>query len=112
MPADEDRLKTQLAEVEGLIISEVEEFYQRYPTRRPVISTAVEKELEATDTSNETVGAPQLESPSASNIQTDTTNNPVQESSPEQKPAAAEKDGIEEHNGEVVVVAEEDTVIY
>jgi hypothetical protein len=55
------------------------------------------------DTSTETVGEPEAESPSAL---VDTTNLPAQEK------ATVERESLEEHNGEVVVEAEEDTVIY
>lgn len=52
------------------------------------------------------MGEPQTESPSVSNV--DTTN-----MSPVQAPQVmAEKQTQEEHNGEVVVENEEDTVIY
>lgn len=90
---------------------EVEQFYERYPTRRPSL-LAGGKGTKINDASNETVGEPQPESPPASIVQTDTTNKPVQESMLEQEQAETEKNGAEEHNGEVVVVAEEDTVIY
>lgn len=54
------------------------------------------------------MGEPQTESPSVPNI--DTTNIPVQEAQSDQ--VRAEKQAQEEHNGEVVVENEEDTVIY
>jgi len=56
------------------------------------------------------VGEPQVESPSVSKVLVDSTNNPVQ--APQSEQVTAEKDPPEEHNGEVVVEAEEDTVIY
>lgn len=52
------------------------------------------------------MGEPEAESPPVSNALNDTTNDPVQAK------AAVEKDSTEEQNGEVVVEAEEDTVIY
>jgi len=110
--ADEERLSTQLAEAATLVKREVKEFYERHPTRRPSYSASAGKGIDSNVTSNESVGEPQTESPSASKVQTDTTNESVQGSSPEQERVVTEKDGAEEHNGEVVVVAEEDTVIY
>lgn len=57
------------------------------------------------------MGEPQAESPSASNnVSNDSTNPNKQDSRSEQ--VATEKTSPEEHNGEVVVEAEEDTVIY
>lgn len=112
VPADEERLKFQLAEAAALVKHEVEEFYERHPTRRPNPSASEGKGSKSIDASNETVGEPQPESASASKVQTDSTNNPVQGSSAEQERVVIEKDGVEEHNGEVIVVAEEDTVIY
>jgi hypothetical protein len=47
-----------------------------------------------------------LDSPSVSSAIVDTTNPPAQDH------VMAEKQSLEEHNGEVVVEAEEDTVIY
>jgi hypothetical protein len=55
------------------------------------------------------VGEPRFESPSVSNV-VDTTNHHVQVPQPDQ--TLAEKQSLEEHNGEVIVEAEEDTVIY
>jgi hypothetical protein len=56
------------------------------------------------------VGEPQAEPPSVSNVSIDTTNPPVQE--PRSEQVTTERITPEEHNGEVVVEAEEDTVIY
>ena len=61
-------------------------------------------------TSKETVGEPRFESPSISNAPIDTTNPSAQTSQSDQ--VVAEKPPLEEHNGEVVFEAEEDTVIY
>lgn len=58
--------------------------------------------------SKETLGEPHTESPSISNV--DTTNPPVQ--APQSDQITTEKHSLEEHNGEVIVEAEEDTVIY
>ena len=66
-------------------------------------------EKKTNGTSKEMVGEPQIESPSVSNF--DTTNiSPVQ--APQSEQVKAEKQAQEEHNGEVVVENEEDTVIY
>ena len=59
----------------------------------------------------ETVGEPHLESPSVSNAPGDTTNN-LSAQATQSEQVMAEKPSLEENNGEVVVEAEEDTVIY
>ena len=106
LPRDEDRIKKQIADAEALIEREVEEFYAKHPKEGGQDSSAGSKTNGA---SKETVGEPQLESPSVSNV--DTTNiSPVQ--APQSDEVKAEKQAQEEHNGEVVVENEEDTVIY
>jgi len=62
-------------------------------------------------TSKETVGEPRFESPSISNAHVDTTNN-ISAQATQSELAISEEPSLEEHNGEVVVEAEEDTVIY
>ena len=106
LPRDEDRIKKQIADAEALIEREVEEFYAKHPKEGGRDSSAGSKTNGA---SKETVGEPQLESPSVSNV--DTTNlSPVQAHQSDE--VKAEKQAQEEHNGEVVVENEEDTVIY
>jgi hypothetical protein len=106
LPRDEDRIKKQIADAEALIEREVEEFYAKHPKEGGQDSSAGSK---ANGTSKETVGEPQLESPSVSNV--DTTNlSPVQ--AHQSAEVKAEKQAQEEHNGEVVLENEEDTVIY
>jgi hypothetical protein len=84
----------------------VDEFHSRHPKEGGRDSSA---ESKTNGTSKETVGEPQTESPSVPNV--DTTNvSPVQETQSDQ--VKAEKQTQEEHNGEVVVENEEDTVIY
>lgn len=60
------------------------------------------------------MGEPLAEPPSDSNVPNDSTNTPIQDLQSEQ--VTTEKSPVEEqeqeHNGEVVVEAEEDTVIY
>jgi hypothetical protein len=98
---DEERIKTQIAETEDIVERELAAYEGRDPEERKPI------EAETTNnTSKETLGEPQTESPSAANIN---TTNDVQE--PESVPNT--KSHVqEEHNGEVVVENEEDTVIY
>lgn len=62
------------------------------------------------NSSKETVGEPRTESPPISNIQVDPTNPPTQ--APQSNQPATGRHSLEEHNGEVVVEADEDTVIY
>lgn len=54
------------------------------------------------------MGEPRTESPSVSNAVDTTNDTPVTQS----EQVTAEKQSMEEHNGEVVVENEEDTVIY
>lgn len=56
------------------------------------------------------MGEPEAEPPSVSNVSIESTNLHVQ--APQSEQVATEKGSPEEHNGEVVVEAEEDTVIY
>jgi hypothetical protein len=105
LPQDEERIRKQIADAEALIEREVEEFNTRHPKKR---SEEQLSESKANGTFKETVGEPPTESPSVPNI--DTTNIPVQETQSDQ--VRAEKQAQEEHNGEVVVENEEDTVIY
>ncbi|KAH7419561.1 pinin/SDK/memA/ protein conserved region-domain-containing protein [Cadophora sp. MPI-SDFR-AT-0126] len=104
LPRDEERIKTQIKEAEATIERETSQFDLRHPNR----PGRKEKEERSNSTSKETVGEPQAESPSVSKVD-DTTNSPVQIHQSEQK---AEKQAQEEHNGEVVVENDEDTVIY
>lgn len=106
MPQDEERIKTQVTEAEDNIKREEDEFYAQHPdfTRRK--SLIIDK---ANITSTETVGEPQLEPPSVSNA-VDTTNDTPAKDTQEQ--VTSQKQSSEEHNGEVVVENEEDTVIY
>jgi hypothetical protein len=106
VPRDEDRIKKQIADAEAHIEREVDEFYSRHPKENSGDSSAGSK---TNSTFKETVGEPQLESPSVPNV--DTTNtSPVQAPQPDE--VKAEKQAQEEHNGEVVLENEEDTVIY
>lgn len=111
MPDDEDHIKLQIAEAKACVEQEVDDFYNRHPQlNRPVKAEpdepVTEGEGNANDMSKETEGEPEAESPSVSNALVDTTNPPAQAQT------TAERESIEEHNGEVVVEAEEDTVIY
>jgi hypothetical protein len=106
LPRDEDHIKKQIADAEALIDRELEEFQARHPREEGRDSSA---ESKTNGTSKETVGEPQTESPSVSNV--DTTNiSPAQ--APQSDQVTAEKQAQEEHNGEVVLENEEDTVIY
>ena len=108
LPQDEDRIKTQIAEAEAIIEREIDEFYRHHPKETGAESRQEPlAEGENTNgTPKETVGKPHFESPSVSSAPVDTTNSPAQDH------VIAEKQPLEEHNGEVVVEAEEDTVIY
>lgn len=108
LPQQEERIKNQITEAEALIEREVTEFEARKPKEKS------QGKIETEDTngaSKETVGEPATESPSVPSLAlVDTTNLPdVQAPQSEQ---TTEKHALEEHNGEVVVENEEDTVIY
>lgn len=104
LPSDEDQIKKQIAETEVTIQREVEALRKRHTKPEAV------PESKKTNTSKETVGELQAEPPSVSNVSIDTTNSSIQEARSEQ--VMTEKNTQEEHNGEVVVEADEDTVIY
>ncbi|KAE8454336.1 hypothetical protein EG329_005261 [Mollisiaceae sp. DMI_Dod_QoI] len=105
-PEDEERIKSQVAEAEALIEREVAEFHAQHSKE-----THEKIETEETNgTSKETVGEPATESPSVPTLAVDTTNRPAQARQSDQ--TKTDKHALEEHNGEVVVENEEDTVIY
>lgn len=131
LPAQEGTIKRQITDAEMAIEREVEAFYERYPSARPqpTPETSTKGEEKSNVASEETVGEPQVEpeSLSVSNINdapiVDTTNSPVQAAQVPQPdvPIESEKSKTgdtrtaheqEEHNGEVVLENEEDTVIY
>ncbi|RDL34443.1 uncharacterized protein BP5553_07571 [Venustampulla echinocandica] len=107
LPEEEDRIKTQIAEVETLIKREVEESNQENPHDSKQESYANE---ETNIASKETVGEPGSEYPSVSKPVGATNDTPVQVTQFGQ--VSPKKHALEEHNGEVVVENEEDTVIY
>lgn len=106
LPQDEERIKVQLTDAEDNIKREEDEFYARHPdfTRRKSLITD-----KTNVTPTETVGEPQIEPPSVSSA-VDTTNDTPAKDTQEQ--VTSQKQSSEEHNGEVVVENEEDTVIY
>jgi len=108
-PEDEERIKSQIAEAEALIEREVAEFHAQHPKEKTQEKTETE---ETNGTSEETVGEPATESPSVPTLAllVDTTNRPAQARQSDQ--TKTDKHALEEHNGEVVVENEEDTVIY
>ena len=110
MQEDEESIKKQISEVEALVEREVQEFNIRYPKET---SEEKDSELKVESTSEEeTVGEPRAESPSVPVPIpiVDTTNLPAQ--APGSEEVTAEKESLEEHNCDVVVENEEDTVIY
>ncbi len=113
LPQDEERIKRQITDAEATIGREIQEFNALYP-KEPSQEKASEEEKEGKveSTSKETVGEPRAESPSVpvSIPVVNTTNLPAQ--APQSEHGTAEKESLEEHNGEVVVENEEDTVIY
>jgi hypothetical protein len=110
--------------VEATVEREVEAFYVRYPSAiKPTVAPAIKKEYEpeANKAYEETVGEPPVEldsrslSVSASNIvnDVDTTNLPAQaQQSVEANDRKEDLLEENEHNNEVVLENEEDTVIY
>jgi hypothetical protein len=113
LPREEECIKTQIAETEAIIEEEVEEFQRQHPKESGEVSRQ-DRPAEGVNTngaSKETVGEPRLESPSVSNAPGDTTNN-LSAQATQSEQVMAEKPSLEDNNGEVLVEAEEDTVIY
>lgn len=106
LPQQKDLIKSQVAEAEEAIKKELDDFESQHPERIRRAST----DEKTNNTSKETVGEPQTESLSVSKISDSTNDTPVQVTQSDQ--VASEKQALEEHNGEVVVENEEDTVIY
>ncbi|KAH8653122.1 pinin/SDK/memA/ protein conserved region-domain-containing protein [Tricladium varicosporioides] len=106
LPEQKALIKSQIAEAEEAIRKELDDFESQHPERIRQTST----DEKTNNTSKETVGEPQVESLSVSKISDSTNDTPVQVTQPDQ--VASEKQALEEHNGEVVVENEEDTVIY
>lgn len=130
LPAQEERIEQQIANAKTTIEFEVAAFYGKYPTAIKPIQTPekTEKEIEGANVkSEETVGEPQVEpeslSVSASNVVKDATNSDplvqaTQSESAKEESKVDESKNLDtavdehEHNGEVVLENEEDTVIY
>ncbi|KAL3419161.1 nuclear protein [Phlyctema vagabunda] len=105
LPGDEERINSQIADAKAIAEREVADFRARHPPPATTTGEADDTATITNSTSKETVGEPLAETPSAPDVK-DTTNI--------QAPASAEADKelSDIHNGEVVVEAEEDTVIY
>ncbi len=108
LPRDEERIKTQIKEAEATIKRETAEFDLRNPNR-PGKEEPSKEEI-AYSMSKEVPGEPLTESPSISKVDDTTNNFPARE--PPAEKTKAEKQAQEEHNSEVVVENDEDTVIY
>lgn len=106
-PRNEATIKTQVEEVEALIEEEKSEWASRHQEQG--LKAEEKEESEVKVKSDVLMGEPHTESSSISNI--DTTN-PSFVLAAQSSQVKTEKDNLEEHNGEVVVEAEEDTVIY
>ncbi|PQE03582.1 Pinin SDK protein [Rutstroemia sp. NJR-2017a BVV2] len=104
-PNNKADIDAQIADTRALIEREETEWAERHPKQEDA-----EGGSEAKVVSPETMGEPHTESPSISNVVDSTNDNSEQATQSEQ--AKTENDMLEEHNGEVVVEAEEDTVIY
>lgn len=87
----------------------IEEEKSEWARRHPEQGFKAEEKPGAKVTSDSMMGEPHTESPSISNF--DTTN-PTSALVARSSQVKTEKDDSEENNGEVVVEAEEDTVIY
>ena len=108
VPEEESRIKGQISDVEFLIERELAEFDKLYPEEPNKEAPVPEEEINTS--SKETVGEPRAESPPNPNTDIDPTNPPAQD--PPSDQTAVRKHSLGEHNGEVVVEADEDTVIY
>lgn len=87
----------------------VEAEKSRWAIRHPERGLKTEEKSEVKVKSDVMMGEPHTESLSNSNV--DTTN-PISALATQSPQLKTEKDNLEEHNGEVVLEAEEDTVIY
>jgi hypothetical protein len=94
--------------VEFLIEREINEFEKLYPEEARDEPPAPQEETNKS--SEETVGEPRAESPPNPSTDNDPTNPPAQD--PPSDQTADRKLSPEENSGEVVVEADEDTVIY
>lgn len=108
LPEEEARIQKQISEVQALIERELDEFDKLYPEEPS--QEAPTREEKANISTRETVGEPHTESPPISNVHVDPTNLPVE--APPSDQTRTDSHSLEEHNGEVIVEAEEDTVIY
>lgn len=105
-PNNKADIDAQIADTRALIEREETEWAERHPKQKEDDEGGPEAKV----VSPETMGEPHTESPSISNVVDPTNDNSEQATQSEQ--AKTENDMLEEHNGEVVVEAEEDTVIY
>lgn len=108
LPEEEIRIKRQISEIEALIKRELEEFNNSHPEESSKEAPIPEEKIDSS--SKETVGEPHIEPPPISNADVDPPNPPTKPPQPDQ--SATGEHSLEEHNGEVVVEADEDTVIY
>lgn len=123
-PAQEDRVKQQKLDAEATVEREITAFYTRYPSaRRPSYPEVKVKSEEETNIKvEETMGEPQVEANPGSlpDSNVNVTNSPAQAKlsesglkvKTEDSTALTEQEVTDEHNGEVVLENEEDTVIY
>lgn len=103
-------MKTQITDAEDIIERELAQFNSRHPDhikKEGSVEEPIEEKTKGT-VNDETMGEPQPVSP-PDPVNVDTTNPPTQEPSEVIK---LESKTQEEHNGEVVVEDDEDTVIY
>ncbi|KAK6582217.1 hypothetical protein PZA11_004625 [Diplocarpon coronariae] len=107
LPGQEGRIKKQIAVAEATIEHEISQFDLRYPERPGRKETKTEK---ADTKPKETPGEPLTESPSVSKV--DDTTDPPETQAPQSEQSQEAPRAQEEHNGEVVVENDEDTVIY
>lgn len=108
MPEEEDRIKQQIADVEFLIDREINEFDKLHPAE--AAEELLATQVETNKSPQEALGEPRTESPPHSSAGNDPTNPPAQVATAGQ--TAARKSSLEENSGEVIVEADEDTVIY
>ena len=108
LPEEEERIKQQLIDTKSRIDNEVADFNTRHPQ-----AVSEEEKTNGASTTKEPVGEPHAETAPLISIvpstAVDTTNSPVT------IPTQAQSDQVtaqEEHNGEIVVENDEDTVIY
>jgi hypothetical protein len=107
LPRDEERIQAQIEEAEATVDREVAEFEER--RRREREDGGPESNEKSNSEANETVGESNNANPAIPSAPDASATNPTPTPSDVHKPA---HEPVADDSGEVVVEADEDTVIY